>query len=102
MTKTTRQPSRSLAAAERSDWKKENYGFRRARQNRAWSRWSNPPVEARSIIATIFLSDAPHPNPGELNEENSMNDEDDSGAQYQVVVNAEEQYSIWPLGRELP
>lgn len=26
----------------------------------------------------------------------------DTGMQYQVVVNHEEQYSIWPEGRELP
>ena len=31
----------------------------------------------------------------------SWNDEDDTTV-YQVVVNHEEQYSIWPLDRELP
>ncbi len=28
--------------------------------------------------------------------------EDDDDRSYQVVVNDEEQYSIWPVGRELP
>ncbi len=28
--------------------------------------------------------------------------EDDDDRTYQVVVNDEEQYSIWPVGRELP
>lgn len=27
---------------------------------------------------------------------------DDENTQFQVVVNHEEQYSIWPVGRELP
>jgi MbtH protein len=27
---------------------------------------------------------------------------DDENARFQVVVNHEEQYSIWPAGRELP
>lgn len=27
---------------------------------------------------------------------------DDENAEFQVVVNHEEQYSIWPAGRELP
>jgi len=29
-------------------------------------------------------------------------DEPEAGAPFRVVVNHEEQYSIWPLGRELP
>ncbi|MEU5783372.1 MbtH family protein [Micromonospora lupini] len=28
--------------------------------------------------------------------------EDDDARDYQVVINDEEQYSIWPVGRELP
>jgi MbtH protein len=31
-----------------------------------------------------------------------MNAQESRGVQYQVVVNMEEQYSIWPLGRALP
>ena len=31
-----------------------------------------------------------------------MNVQESSNVQYQVVVNMEEQYSIWPLGRALP
>ncbi|MCZ7431382.1 MbtH family protein [Streptomyces sp. WMMC1477] len=27
---------------------------------------------------------------------------EDDGATYQVVVNAEEQYSLWPMGSEVP
>lgn len=32
----------------------------------------------------------------------SANDERDDGTAYRVVVNHEQQYSIWPAGRELP
>ena len=34
----------------------------------------------------------------------SMEDweEEDSGTEYAVVVNHEEQYSIWPVGRDIP
>jgi len=31
-----------------------------------------------------------------------MTDEEGDTTVYRVVVNAEEQYSIWPAGRELP
>ncbi|MCB0429965.1 MAG: MbtH family NRPS accessory protein [Flavobacteriales bacterium] len=32
----------------------------------------------------------------------SWEDPEDDGIQYQVVVNAEEQYNIWPADREVP
>lgn len=31
-----------------------------------------------------------------------QNEEQEDNTQYAVVVNHEEQYSIWPVGRELP
>ncbi len=31
-----------------------------------------------------------------------MNDEQDSSLQYKVVLNHEEQYSLWPIDRENP
>ncbi|MCA1438352.1 MULTISPECIES: MbtH family NRPS accessory protein [unclassified Bradyrhizobium] len=31
-----------------------------------------------------------------------MNRQENQDGQFQVVVNGEEQYSIWPLGREVP
>jgi MbtH protein len=31
-----------------------------------------------------------------------MTNQEHDDIEYQVVVNAEEQYSIWPVGRELP
>jgi MbtH protein len=37
-----------------------------------------------------------------LVQENTMSDADENEPQYSVVMNAEEQYSIWPEGRELP
>ena len=38
----------------------------------------------------------------ELWERSVMNSEDEDNALYQVVVNHEEQYSIWPAGRAVP
>jgi MbtH protein len=37
-----------------------------------------------------------------MNKEKPMSSQETHEAQYQVVINEEEQYSIWPLGRELP
>jgi len=37
-----------------------------------------------------------------LNKEKPMNSHETHDVQYQVVINAEEQYSIWRLGREIP
>jgi MbtH protein len=31
-----------------------------------------------------------------------MNDEEQDSIEYTVVINHEEQYSIWPTGREIP
>jgi len=31
-----------------------------------------------------------------------MQDQEDETLQYTVVINHEEQYSIWPVGREIP
>ena len=31
-----------------------------------------------------------------------MNDDEQDGIEYTVVINREEQYSIWPAGREIP